>query len=65
MILLNHEHLIRFMKLSLLTLLFTSAIGSPTFAQAPYQRQVRKFEMPELGISDPAGLLTSLIKMVN
>ncbi|MHA2282672.1 MAG: DNRLRE domain-containing protein [Promethearchaeota archaeon] len=34
-------------------------IGSEIFAQNPYQRMVQKFETPELGIPNPAGLAFS------
>ncbi len=56
---LDYKRLTQFMKLVGLMLLFTLATASNTFAQDPYQRQVRKFEMPELGIPNLAGLAFS------
>ncbi len=53
------EHLSRLTKFAVLVSLFTSAITSHSFAQEPFQRRVRKFEMPELGIANPAGLAFS------
>jgi hypothetical protein len=42
-----------------MTLLFSLLTDSRTLAQDPYQRLVRRFEMPELGIPNPAGLAFS------
>jgi len=49
----------RSMAYCTIILLFTLATGSRTFAQDPYQRLVRRFDMPELGIPNPAGLAFS------
>ena len=43
----------------MLVSLFTLATGSITYAQEPFQRRVQKFETPELGIANPAGLAFS------
>ena len=56
MTLFDYKRLTQFMKLLVLVFLFTLATGSHTFAQEPFQRLVRKFETPELGIANPAGL---------
>ena len=42
-----------------LTLFLMLVNGADTFAQEPYQRLVRRFETPELGITNPAGLAFS------
>src|SRR5574341_910501 len=55
----HYEHLSRFMQHAIFVSLFTSAITSHSSAQEPYHRQVRKFEMPGLGIASPAGLAFS------
>ncbi|MCI0692430.1 hypothetical protein L0337_10560, partial [candidate division KSB1 bacterium] len=56
---LDHKRLSRFKKWVVLALLFALAAGSNALAQEPYQRLVRKFETPELGIPNPAGLAFS------
>jgi len=59
MIRLDDKRLTQFVNFVVLLLLLTSATGSNTFAQEPYVREVRKFETPELGIPNPAGLAFS------
>jgi hypothetical protein len=56
---LDDKRLTRFMKLAALVLLVTLVAASNVFAQVPYQRLVRKFATPELGIPNPSGLAFS------
>ena len=46
-------------KIYILYVLQLIFLGGISFAGEPYQRMVRKFEMPELGIPNPAGLIYS------
>ena len=55
----DFDKVTRVIQLPLLVALFTLATGSISFAQEPFQRQVQKFETPELGIANPAGLAFS------
>ena len=52
---------LRSVKLYLLLLLIFASLAPTTlsFAQDPVQRLVRRFEMPELGVANPAGLAYS------
>ena len=55
----NSGDVSRFTRLLFLAALFTLATSSIAYAQEPYLRLVREFEMPELGVSNPAGLIYS------
>ena len=56
---LNYNKVTRFRKFLFLVSFFALCTSSYSYAQEPYQDLVRRFETPELGISNPAGILYS------
>jgi hypothetical protein len=56
---LDYDKVTRFYKLLFLVSFLAMVSSSLSYAQEPYQYLVRRFETPELGISNPTGLLYS------